>query len=154
MSVAFRRESDEEHLEPKFEVPIPPGLNLVTAKGRALIEAKVEAFERAVSEYEGEAEALLKLKRDRRYWRTRLATAQLSPPPPEGRVGFGSRVRMLVNDTERTIHIVGGDEANPAEGMLAFTAPLARAVMGLGEGDFADFGGKVDAIEILGVEFL
>ena len=25
MSVAFRRDSDEEHLEPKFAVPIPPG---------------------------------------------------------------------------------------------------------------------------------
>ena len=30
MSVAFRRESDEEHLEPKFELPIPPGPNYVT----------------------------------------------------------------------------------------------------------------------------
>ena len=37
MSVAFRRESDEEHLEPKFEIPIPPGPNLVTARGLALI---------------------------------------------------------------------------------------------------------------------
>ena len=25
MSVAFRRESDDEHMEPKFELPIPPG---------------------------------------------------------------------------------------------------------------------------------
>jgi len=30
MSVAFRRESDEEHLEPKFELPVPPGPNFVT----------------------------------------------------------------------------------------------------------------------------
>ena len=35
VSVAFRRESDEEHLEPKFERPIPPGANLVTARGAA-----------------------------------------------------------------------------------------------------------------------
>ena len=33
MSVAFRRESDEEHKEPKFEIPIPVGPNLVTAAG-------------------------------------------------------------------------------------------------------------------------
>ena len=39
MSVAFCRESDEEHLEPKFELPIPPGPNLVTPRGLALIEA-------------------------------------------------------------------------------------------------------------------
>ena len=37
MSVAFRRESDEEHKEPRFELPIPPGPNLVTARGLKLI---------------------------------------------------------------------------------------------------------------------
>ncbi|AYJ86820.1 nucleoside-diphosphate kinase [Sphingomonas paeninsulae] len=159
MSVAFRRESDEEHLEPKFEVPIPPGPNLVTVNGRALIAAQVEAFERAVAEAgpviekTDEAEALMRVKRDLRYWRARLATAQLSPPPPEGNVGFGSRVRLRLNGAERTIDIVGGDEADPANGRLAFTAPLARALMGLGEGDFADFAGKVDAIEVLAVHF-
>jgi len=45
MSVAFRRESDEEHLEPKFELPLPPGPNLVTARGLALIEARADALE-------------------------------------------------------------------------------------------------------------
>ena len=40
MSVAFRRESDEEHLEPKFELPLPPGPNLVTSRGLKLIEAR------------------------------------------------------------------------------------------------------------------
>lgn len=44
MSVAFRRDGDEEHLEPKFEIPIPPGPNLVTARGLALIEAQVAAL--------------------------------------------------------------------------------------------------------------
>ena len=37
MSVAFRRESDEEHKEPRFELPIPPGPNLVTAAGLATV---------------------------------------------------------------------------------------------------------------------
>ncbi len=36
MSVAFRRETDDEHLEPKFEIPIPPGPNRVTAQGPAM----------------------------------------------------------------------------------------------------------------------
>ncbi|MDB5700568.1 MAG: nucleoside-diphosphate kinase [Sphingomonadales bacterium] len=159
MSVAFRRESDEEHLEPKFEVPIPVGPNLVTARGRALIAGRVVELERAVVdsgspiEKTYEAEALLKLKRDLRYWRTRLATAQFSLPPPEGHVGFGSRVRFLLNGTEKTVDIVGVDEAEPGEGRLAFTAPVVRAIMGLAEGDFADFAGKTDAIEVLSVEF-
>ena len=29
MSVAFRRDSDEEHKEPRFELPIPVGPNLL-----------------------------------------------------------------------------------------------------------------------------
>ena len=41
MSVAFRRESDEEHLEPKFEQPIAPGPNLVTARGLRLLGERV-----------------------------------------------------------------------------------------------------------------
>lgn len=45
MSVAFRRESDDEHLEPVFELPIPPGPNLVTERGLALIRTQVEACE-------------------------------------------------------------------------------------------------------------
>ena len=45
MSVAFRRESDEEHLEPKFELPVPPGPNFVTPAGLALIEARVAELE-------------------------------------------------------------------------------------------------------------
>ena len=45
MSVAFRRESDEEHLEPKFELPIPPGPNLVTERGYALIKARHDRLE-------------------------------------------------------------------------------------------------------------
>ncbi|HWU96102.1 MAG TPA: nucleoside-diphosphate kinase, partial [Sphingomonas sp.] len=49
MSVAFRRESDEEHKEPKFELPLPPGPNMVTARGLALIEAKVAGLEAAIA---------------------------------------------------------------------------------------------------------
>lgn len=45
MSVAFRRDSDEEHLEPRFELPIPAGPNLVTARGLALIEGAIAELE-------------------------------------------------------------------------------------------------------------
>jgi hypothetical protein len=66
MSVAFRRESDEEHTEPRFELPIPAGPNLVTARGLALIEARVAALS-AESLEETDAERLESLKRDLRY---------------------------------------------------------------------------------------
>lgn len=150
MSVAFRRESDEEHKEPRFELPIPPGPNLVTAAGLRQAEAQVAALEAKVAA-ETEELALADAQRSLRYWRTRLATAELAPPPPADEAAFGSRVTFRLNGVERTVDIVGDDEADPAAGKLAFSAPLARALIGAGAGDLADFGGKADAIEILSV---
>ncbi|HVQ07274.1 MAG TPA: GreA/GreB family elongation factor [Allosphingosinicella sp.] len=148
MSVAFRRDSDEEHKEPRFERPIPVGPNLVTAAGLAQAEARVAAL---IAEVEAERDEarLAEAQRALRYWRTRLATAELAPPPPEGEAGFGSRVTFRLNGRERTIDIIGDDEADPAAGRIAFSAPLARALIGAGPGDFSDFAGKPDAIEIV-----
>ena len=150
MSVAFRRESDEEHLEPKFELPIPPGPNLVTARGLALLEARVAELEAGLPALTDEAERKA-AQRDLRYWRTRLATAEVTVARADGVVGFGCRVDLLVNGKPRVIELVGHDEAEPAEGKLAFTAPLARAVMGAEVGDLVDFGGREAAVEVVGV---
>jgi transcription elongation GreA/GreB family factor len=150
LSVAFRRESDEEHKEPKFEIPIPVGPNLVTAAGLAGIHARVAALEAMVAE-QGDEARREEAKRDLRYWRTRQATAELAPPPPAGEAAFGSRVTFRLRGGLRTIDIVGDDEADPANGRIAFSAPLARALIGAGPGDFADFGGEADAIEIVAV---
>ena len=150
MSVAFRRESDEEHKEPKFEIPIPVGPNLVTSRGRALIAARVAELEAELAGTVAETR-LEEAKRDLRYWRTRAATAVDPGPVPDGEAGFGTRVRFRLNGAERAIDIVGDDEADPAAGKIAFSAPLARALIGAGSGDFADFAGKADAIEIIDV---
>jgi transcription elongation GreA/GreB family factor len=147
MSVAFRRESDEEHLEPKFELPIPLGPNLVTQRGLELLEAKVAELEVALPAIT-EEELRKKHLRELRYWRTRLATAELKEAGSCDAVGFGCRVELLVNDKPRTIELVGHDEAEPAAGKLAFTAPLARAVMGAEVGELIDFAGKEAAIEV------
>ena len=147
MSVAFRRESDEEHKEPKFELPIPVGPNLVTRGGLAQTAARVAELEALIAGAQDEAR-IEEAKRDLRYWRTRLATAQLAPPPPEGEVGFGSRVSFRHRGAARTIDIVGDDEAEPSAGRIAFSAPLARAMMGMGVRDLVDFAGEEEAIEI------
>ena len=151
MSVAFRRESDEEHKEPKFEIPIPVGPNLVTSRGLKLIEERVSALEAEIAAGPDEAR-LEEAKRDLRYWRTRLATAIVAPRPPEDEAAFGSRVTFRLNGETRRLDIVGDDEADPAQGRIAFSAPLARALIGGGAGDFADFAGEADAIEILAVQ--
>lgn len=150
MSVAFRRESDEEHKEPRFELPIPVGPNLVTAAGLEQARARVAALEAAIAAGL-EPEGLAETQRDLRYWLTRVSTAELAPPPPEGEAAFGSRVRFRLAGEELVLDIVGHDEADPAAGKIAFSAPLARALIGAGPGDFSDFGGEEEAIEILSV---
>lgn len=151
MSVAFRRESDEEHKEPKFELPLPPGPNLVTARGLALIEAKAGALEAAVAA-ERDDEARAALKRELRFWNPRRTTAQVAPAPEQGVAGIGSRVRIRLNGKERAIDLVGHDEADPAADRLSFQAPLAQALIGAEEGERVDFGGRAQAIEIVGIE--
>ena len=151
MSVAFRRESDEEHKEPKFEIPLPAGPNMVTARGLALTEAKVAELEAAV-EAESEEEARDALKRELRYWNTRRTTAQVAPAPETGVAGIGARVRIRMNGKDRVIDIVGHDEADPSADRLSFQAPLAQALIGADEGEKVDFAGRPQAIEIVGIE--
>ena len=151
MSVAFRRESDEEHLEPTFDIPIPAGPNLVTARGLALVREKVAALELLVPTLT-EGTTLDAAKRDLRYWRIRQATAQLAPRPSGMTVEFGCAVTFCLDGKERTLTLVGDDEANPSEGLISFSAPLARAVMNAEPGDLVPYAGKADAIEIVAVE--
>ena len=150
MSVAFRRESDEEHKEPKFELPIPPGPNYVTPRGLGLIADRIAALETALATAADEA-GREEIARDLRYWRTRQATALPAPAPAEDEAGIGSRVRFRLDGREREIGIVGDDEADPAAGLIAFSAPLARALMGAMAGEAVDFGGRAEAIEVLAI---
>ena len=147
MSVAFRRESDEEHLEPKFELPIPPGPNLVTARGLRLIEEQAAALEVRLGEELGEEERK-KVLRDARYWRARAASAQMAPVPSGEEVAIGTRVTYARDGAERTVTVVGHDEGEPGAGLVGFTAPLVRAMLGAVEGDEVDVpGGGTVTIE-------
>lgn len=148
MSVAFRRENDDEHLEPKFEIPIAPGPNLVTPRGRRLIAARLADLDTQIAGATDE-ETTKALKRDHRYWGTRLTTAEVVPTPGDDEVAIGSRVAFTLDGKRRTIDITGGDEADAAQNRIAFSAPLARALIGLAPGETADFAGRSDVIEVL-----
>lgn len=152
MSVAFRRESDEEHLEPRFELPIPPGPNLVTARGLRLIERRVAELEAARRETADE-EAVKAIARDLRYWRSRSASAEVTTPASGDVVAFGSSVRVRMDGRERILAIVGHDEAG-TNGRVAFSAPVARALMGATVGDSVDVAGRTELIEVLGLSCL
>lgn len=151
MSVAFRRESDDEHKEPEYELPIPVGPNLVTPRGLRLLGDDVTRLESEIARTTDE-DARKKLQRRLRYFHTRQSTAEVQAPPTDGSAGIGSRVRYRLNKAEKTITIVGGDEADPTLGTIAFFAPLARALMGAEAGESVEYQDREDAITILAVE--
>ena len=151
MSVAFRRESDEEHKEPRFELPLPPGPNLVTQRGHDLIQARTEGLETEVAS-EQQDERRAELQRDLRYWRARLATAQIAPIPSGESVAFGTRVTIEQDGRTRTLTIVGHDEADPATGLLPFASPLGQALIGAEPGDEIEAPGPGELIFVVSVQ--
>lgn len=153
MSVAFRREGDDEHLEPKFEIPIPPGPNLVTPRGLALIRQRVAELETRLATLL-EENSINAAKRDLRYWQTREVTAEPVPIPSGETVEFGTRVSFLLGGKPRRLSIVGEDEADPGKGLVSFSAPLSRALMGAEAGEVLAFAGKDNAIEVLSIEVI
>jgi len=153
MSVAFRREGDDEHLEPKFEHPIPVGPNWVTARGLRLIKQRVAALQVDIAALTDEV-ALKIAKRDLRYWNTRQSTAELPPVPSGDKVEFGTKVTFLLNGKEKILSVVGVAVNETASALVSFSAPISRALIGLEVGDFADFAGREDAVEILSIAVL
>jgi len=151
MSVAFRRESDEEHLEPRFELPIPPGPNLVTARGLKQIQTRHDMVEASLAGQLSEDERKTVL-REARYWRQRLASAQLAPRPDGNRVAIGTRVSFAQDGRARTVDVVGHDESEPAAGRIAFTAPLARALLDAQVGDEIEFAGSNKLLIIASIQ--
>ena len=150
MSVAFRRDGDDEHLEPKFELPIPSGPNLVTARGRRLIDERVVELEAEVAAL-GAGSELDRAKRDLRYWQTRQVTAEVVSAASGDVVDFGTSVRFTLKGNERALTIVGHDEADPAAGLIGHAAPLSRALLGAAVGEVIEFAGDPDAIVVLNI---
>lgn len=152
MSRAFVKEVDDAP-EPAPPERVPSGApNLVTPRGARLIEATVAEIEAALADASEEEEA--RLRRDLRYWTLRRSTAQLIEPDPEPReAGFGTRVTIRRGILMKDVLIVGEDEAEPAKGRIAWTAPLARALDGAERGDVVELeaGGRVEEIRVLAV---
>jgi transcription elongation factor GreA len=59
----------------------------------------------------------------------------------KGKVVFGSTVDLIDEDSgdEITYRIVGEDEADIKTGLISYTSPIARALIGKNEGDIASF---------------
>ena len=59
----------------------------------------------------------------------------------DGKVIFGTTVQLLDLESDSTVtyKIVGDDEANIKLGLISFSSPLARAIIGKREGDEVTF---------------
>lgn len=155
MSRAFVKDDDGSRPEVLPELPVSPHPNLVTPRGLRLIAAKVAEIEAALAAEPDEA-ATARLRRDQRYWTLRHATARLTTPDPaDPSAQVGSRVTYVTGDGEtRTVTITGEDEADPGSGRIAYTAPVARALVGAtpGQGVTATIRGAPVELEVLTVE--
>ncbi|MEO5808317.1 transcription elongation factor GreA [Devosia sp.] len=157
MSVAFTKEdSAETAAETQLpDRPISAEPNLVTAAGllaleRQLAEARAAYAAASAIEEINERRRLSAVPlRDLRYFTDRVRSAQVVPEAATTDVvAFGSTVRFRRDDgREQSYRIVGEDEADPKAGSISHVSPIARALMGKGEGDVVNMGER--ELEIL-----
>lgn len=150
MSKAFTKDdADDGPLLVPPRPPLPAGVpNYVTPRGLQLLRAELSAMEAERSRLTEESD-----EQARRHKRAvvsarlaelaaRIASAEVVDPrrQPHDEVRFGATVTLRTVDgetpgEERRFEIVGVDEADPAQGRIAFLAPIARAVLGARRGE-------------------
>jgi transcription elongation GreA/GreB family factor len=143
MSSAFTKEQEDDNpREDLPDRPISPHRNLVTPEGLQQID---EALARLHGEIEkataaDDQHALAVAHRDLRYWTARRASAEVVRPIADhSHVRFGHRVVVELEGGERrAFRLVGEDEADPAQGLIPYVAPLAQALMGKTVGEKAE----------------
>ena len=181
MSKAFTRETDTEEDEEGVGLPpLPPGgKNYITPQGYARLRAEllqlidderpkvVEVVHWAASngdrsengDYLYGKKRLREIDRRIRFLTKRLEIAEVTDPTlHHGRdqVFFGATVTYAEESgAERTVTILGIDEADSAQGQVSWISPLARTLLKRREGDELVFqapGGE-QVLEIVRVEY-
>lgn len=147
MSRAFTREDSWEDPIIPPRAPLPEGVpNYVTPRGLALLREEQDRLEaeRARLEQAGDDDTARKqrivLTRRLAELAGRIAIAEVVDPARQAqdKVRFGARVTLRDRKGgHRTLQIVGVDESDPEQGLVAFTAPIAKAILGCGVGDTA-----------------
>jgi transcription elongation GreA/GreB family factor len=152
MSRAFVKEDDAG--TPLPDRPISPERNLVTRRGLQLIEQEIARHQHDLARARADAdrEAAGRASRELRYWSARRASAEVAEPELDSRsVVFGTAVTLVRDDdTELTLRIVGEDEADPAAGRIAWTTPVARAILGGQPGDVREL--PTGTVELLSID--
>jgi transcription elongation factor GreB len=179
MNKAFTREiedGDEDDLELE---PVSGGKNYITAQGYARLRAElahlieeerpqvVEVVHWAASngdrsengDYIYGKKRLREIDRRIRFLTQRLEIAEVTDPSVHhglDQVFFGATVTYAEESgQERTVTIMGIDEADSAHGQVSWISPIARALLKAREGDVVKLAtpGGTHEIEILHVRY-
>ena len=171
MSRGFVKEGDQIEVPAHVpRAPLPPNTpNYVRPEGLAKLQAELAALqgEYAQTDQNGvdsqaRSAKLVSLNARLAELKGRIATAKVVSAGEEdqSQVRFGATVSVKTAIAgkalpDRTFTIVGVDEADIKEGMIAFTSPLARALQGLKKGGKARLrtGRGEEMLEVAGVSY-
>ncbi|MDB5859278.1 MAG: transcription elongation factor GreB [Ramlibacter sp.] len=183
MSKAFTRETDND-VDEDEEAGLPPlpagGKNYITPQGYARLREElfllideerpkvVEVVHWAASngdrsengDYIYGKKRLREIDRRIRFLTKRLEIAEVTDPSVHAgrdQVFFGATVTYAEESgQERTITILGIDEADSAQGQVSWISPIARALLKAREGDVVKLVTPAGAqeVEVLRVEYL
>ena len=115
-----------------------PAVVKAIAEARAHGDLKENAEYHAAKEQQGFIEARIK---DIEGKLSHVQVIDVTEIDARGKIIFGSTVVILDEgaDKEVTYKIVGEDEADIKQGLISFTSPIARALIGKNEGDEIEF---------------
>lgn len=151
MSRAFVKEDGPEPDENPPEKPVSPHPNYVTPRGAQLLQDEEARISAGLADLAGaQTDAARRkrkreLERDLRYVRARLETAIPVDPTnlPKDEIRFGARVVLRSAGGEnRTLKIVGEDEAEQGGELVAWSGPFVQSLFGLKAGQALDWNGE------------
>jgi transcription elongation factor GreA len=122
----------------KLKSELRPRIIEAIAEARAHGDLKENAEYHAAKDQQGFVEARIK------EIEAKLSNTQVidvTTVDAKGKVVFGATVELLDEQTGKEIvyRIVGEDEANIKDGLISFSSPIARALIGKNEGDDVSF---------------
>ncbi len=158
MSKAFVREEPEAPEEPLAALPAaaggknyisPAGFARLKAELRALVEVERPELVKTVAwaasngdrsengDYIYGKRRLREIDRRVRFLIKRLENAEVvnSSGRDTDQIFFGARVRLRGAGGEKIITILGLDEVDPAQGIVSWVSPIARALLKAREGE-------------------
>ena len=115
-----------------------PAIIQAIAEARAHGDLKENAEYHAAKEQQGFIEGRIKEIEGKL---SNIQVIDVTTVDAKGKIVFGSTVELLDEQTGKEIvyKIVGEDEADIKTGLISFTSPIARALIGRNEGDEVSF---------------